>query len=91
MKDDKDIIICECNSTDHQIILLYSDDEVDGQKYPMCFAHVHLNKRPFWYRVKYGLKYIFGYKCNYGAFDEFMFNPDDADKLQKLVDYLRSN
>ena len=89
--DDKDILICHCHSTDHQIILLYNESEYDkGSKYNMCFAHIHLNKRPFWKRLKYGIKYIFGYKCNYGAFDEFIFNPSDADKLQELVNYLKN-
>lgn len=55
----------------------------------MCYMHIHLNDtNTFWQRVKYGIKYIFGYKCRYGAFDEFIFNPEDAPKLQKLVDYL---
>jgi hypothetical protein len=40
--------------------------------------------------VKYGIKYILGRQCNYGAFDEFIFNPEDADKLQNLVNHLRS-
>ena len=66
------------------MIILYSED--DG--YPIVYSHIHLNKRPFWERVKYGFKYIFGYKCRYGAFDEFLFNPEDADKLQEVVDYL---
>ena len=57
MENNKDIVICECNSTDHQMIFLYSDDETDGIKYPMCYVHVHLNKRPFWSRLKYGFKY----------------------------------
>jgi hypothetical protein len=35
------------------------------------------------------VKYIFGHKSKYGAWDEFMFNPEDADKLQELVDYLK--
>jgi hypothetical protein len=35
------------------------------------------------------VKYIFGYKSKYGAWDEFIFNPSDADKLQELVDYLK--
>jgi hypothetical protein len=87
---DKDILICDCNSTEHQFIFLYEEDENNGEKHPMCFVHTHLNKRPFWERVKYGIKYIFGYRCRFGAFDEFILNPDDADKLQKLVDYLRT-
>jgi hypothetical protein len=85
MSNTKDILICECNSTDHQLVLLY-DHEDDN---PMCYVHIHLTKKPFWERVKYGFKYIFGYQSRYGAFDEFIFNPEDADKLQKVVDYLK--
>ena len=80
-----EIIICECHSTDHQMVFLYSDDEAS----PMVYSHVHLNKRPFWERLKYAIKYIFGYKCRYGAFDEFIFNPEDAERLQSVVNYLK--
>ena len=101
-----EIVICNCHSTDHQIILMheyeeeykkdengeYIKDENDNyivtKKYPMCYAHVHLNKHSFFGRLKYGIKYIFGYQCRYGAFDEFIFNPEDADKLQRVVDHL---
>jgi hypothetical protein len=48
-----------------------------------------LVKKSFWSRLKYGLKYIFGYKSRYGAWDEFILNPNDADKLQDVVDYLK--
>lgn len=90
MEFKKDILICDCHSTDHQLIILYEEDESpNGEKYPMCYFHIHLNKRPFWERVKYGVQYIFGRQCNYGAFDEFIFNPEDSDKLQELVDYLK--
>lgn len=89
-----DILICECHSTDHQIILLHEyEEEIDenGIKkiYPMCYAHINLNKTTFWRRIKYGIRYIFGYRCRYGAFDEFIFNPNDADKLQILVNHLK--
>jgi len=55
----------------------------------MVYVHVHLNKKPFWERLKYGIKYIFGYKSRYGAFDEFIFSPDDAERLQSVVNYLK--
>lgn len=87
--EDKEIIICACHSTDHQLIVLYDEDTDNERSYPMCYFHIHLKKRPFWERVKYGIKYIFGRQCNYGAFDEFIFNPKDADKLQDLVNYLK--
>ena len=89
MKNKQDLLICECHSTDHQIILSYSEDvDKEGKTYPMCYAHVHLRKHRFFGRVIHGIKYIFGYQCRYGAFDEFIFNPEDAPKLQELVDYL---
>jgi len=87
--EDKEILICACHSTDHQLIIIYEDEEIDGHRYPTCYFHIHLKKRPFWERVKYGIQYIFGRQCNYGAFDEFIFHPKDADKLQELVNYLK--
>lgn len=36
------------------------------------------------------IKYIFGYKCMFGHFDEFIFKKSDADKLQNVVNYLRT-
>ena len=101
-----EILICECHSTEHQLILLYGYDEYirkdsDGnemrdetgkfiydKKYPICYAHVHLNKKTFWERIVYGVKYILGHQSRFGAFDEFIFNPEDAPRLQQLVDHL---
>ena len=86
MKNNADIFICDCCSTEHQMVAYYDEDfEPNGE----VFVHIHLNKRPFWERLVYGIKYIFGYECRFGAFDEFIFNPEDADKLQKIVDYMK--
>jgi hypothetical protein len=87
--NDKEILICNCHSTDHQLVILYSEDEIEETIYPMVYAHIHLNKLPFWDRLKYGIKYIFGRQCRYGAFDEFIFNPEDATKLKEVVKYLK--
>lgn len=84
---DKDIIICQCHSTEHQMVFLYSDDD----NYPMVYTHIHLNKLPFWNRVKYGINYIFGRKSRYGAFDEFILNPSDAPKIENVLKYLKQN
>lgn len=86
----KDILICDCHSTDHQIVICYSEDEYpNGHVEPLIYMHIHLNKRPFWQRVKYGIKYIFGYQCRYGAFDEFLFNPKDSNKIKDIAKYLK--
>jgi hypothetical protein len=71
------------------MVVLYSEDEIDGITYPMVYIHTHLNKRPFWQRVRYGLRYIFGYQSKYGAFDEFIINPDDVGGFENIVKYLK--
>jgi hypothetical protein len=84
-KSNEDILICECHSTEHQLIVLYSNED----EYPMVYFHIHLNKRSFWERLKYGIKYIFGYQSQYGAFQEFILNPEDSHKLERVVKYLK--
>ena len=85
-----DILICDCRSTEHQMVVHYSEDEYpNGTKLPLVYIHTHLNKRPFWQRVKYGIKYIFGYQSRYGAFDEFLINPNDVNKINDIVKYLK--
>lgn len=85
---EKEVLLCDCHSSDHQILIFFDKDDKENID---VYAHVHLAKRKFWSRVKYGFKYIFGYKSRYGAWDEFIFNPEDADKLQAVVDYLKIN
>jgi hypothetical protein len=82
----KDVILCDCNSSEHQMLIFYDKTDEDKNVY----LHVHLSDRGFIERVKYAFKYIFGYKCAFGAWDEFILNPDDADKFQTMVDYLRT-
>lgn len=88
-KINRELFICSCHSTEHQIIVTYEDDEINGVKYPILYIHTHLNKKPFWKRLKYGIKYIFGYQSRYGAFDEFIVNPDDIVGLEKMIKHLK--
>jgi hypothetical protein len=36
------------------------------------------------------LAYAFGRKSRFGAFDEIILNPKDADKLQRVVNHLKN-
>lgn len=56
----------------------------------IIFVHIHLNKKPFWERVTYAFKYIFGYKCRYGAFDEILLDESHSKQLSKAAKYLNS-
>ena len=67
------------------IFSYFSDDE-DRDVY----VSVHLSPDSFWKRIWNSIKYIFGYRCMFGHFDEFIFKKQDAGKLQKVVDFLKS-
>ena len=81
---ERELFICSCENTEHQIVFSwFEDDDVAN-----VYATIHLRKKSFWTRLKYGIKYIFGYQSRYGAFDEFIFNPNDARKLKKIARWL---
>lgn len=82
MKQNQHLMICSCNSTEHQVVFFKSDN------YPEVYMHVHLVNRSFWYRLKYGIKYIFGYKSRYGAWDEFILDHTHAETLSEIAEHV---
>lgn len=77
-----EILICECNSSEHQIVLNYDVDD----NYVYC--SIHLVKYRFFKRLIHGIKYIFGYTCRYGHFEEFILSDRHVDKLKTLTNSL---
>lgn len=77
------ILICQCHSFEHQVIFWL--DEEDGDLY--CEPHLITN-RGFFKRLWYGLKYAFGHKSKYGAWDTAIFKKEE---LVKLKNYLNRN
>lgn len=79
-----ELFICECNNTEHQLIFSYFLDDKE------VYVSVHLiPEHNILKRIWVAIKYIFGYRSIYGHFDEFIFKDSDADRLQKVVDYLK--
>jgi len=78
------LFICRCDSTEHQLIFSYLPDDKE------VYVSVHLIPVIFWKRLINAIKYIFKHKSKYGDFEEFIFRSEDADKLQSVVNYLRS-
>lgn len=74
------LFICECGSREHQIVIEYDNDD------NLIYCHIHLVKKGFLRRLKAGLKYIFGYKCRYGHWDEFIFKPEHLKQLSEFSD-----
>ena len=81
-KEDK-ILICACHNSEHQILI--HEDIIDGEVY----MDIHLAKRSFLERLIYGIKYIFGYQCKYGAFDEFIFKKEHSKQLIDVANKLK--
>lgn len=79
-----EVLLCECCSPDHQFLFYYMEDEGHSE----VSVQPHLTKRPLLHRIGYALRYIFGYKSRFGAWDEFIINHDDIPKLQKVIAFL---
>jgi len=77
MQLQKEILRCSCHSKEHELEFAYDDE------FFYCF--IHLATLPFWERVKNGIKYIFGYRCTYGDFDEMIFEEQQLSKLSQII------
>jgi len=76
----REILVCECHSLEHQFAIWYDDE------YNTLYIEPHLRRKSLIKRILYAINYIFGRQSNYGAFDEIIVNPDNADKL---IEYLQ--
>jgi hypothetical protein len=78
---ERKIFICICHGLEHQLAIRV--DEYDGFIYVEPHLTTHRN---FFSRLIYGLKYAFGYKSRYGAWDEIIIGPEDQLKLRQILD-----
>lgn len=83
MKDE--LIICECGSAEHQMVLRYDDDKELGRQ---VFVEIHLVNKRWYERLWMGIKYIFGYKCCYGNFEGMILSPKHARQVYDLYMFL---
>jgi hypothetical protein len=79
-----DIFIDGCYSTEHQIVI----NKADWGEGKTAYLAVHLhNYRNFFKRVGVAVKYIFGYKCRYGHWDEFIITDENYKPFKRMVDF----
>lgn len=70
------LLTCACHSNEHTIIV--HKDEEDN----VFYFSIFLKELGFVERLKLGIKYIFGYKCKYGHFEEIIITPEQLNKLK---------
>lgn len=78
-----DLLICQCSNVEHQVVITTFDDE------PEVFFSVHLIKHSFFKRLKLGIKYIFGYQCSYGAFEEIILDSKYIPQIENILKQLK--
>ena len=89
-KEETQVVFCDCHSPEHQIIFTYWPDDEPVER--MVYVTFHLtNYDNFFKRLWVGLRYAFGYRCQYGHWDEVMISVDTARKLWEfLCDFLEN-
>ena len=83
----QELFICDCHDVSHQFII--SADPIEDVS-PCVYVSVHLNREHnLFKRMWTAIKYVFGMRSTLGDFDEVIIKPDDAERLQAVVDYLK--
>jgi hypothetical protein len=72
---------CSCHSPEHLLTFRFWEDKYGSE----VSAYVFLRPEPFHKRIWAGIKYIFGYTCKYGYFDEFILDRKDVDRMMDLL------
>lgn len=75
---------CVCKSPEHTISIMYDKDFTEA------YLNIHLAKLPFRKRLFYAWRYLWGYQCTYGAFDEFIIDRKTNKKLIKLLEKIKT-
>ena len=75
---------CACHSTEHTLRFMWDDE--DNSIYTEVFLNQYHN---FFQRLWTAVKYVFGYKCQYGHFDCFIMQPKDTARLRQMLDKLQ--
>jgi len=74
-------IECECSSCEHTVRLSYFPDDKD-----VLYMEVHLKSSPLFTRIRQALRHIFGHRCEYGEFGEFVWNKDQVGRLKSACE-----
>ena len=57
---------------------------MDGDIYVSMF----LSELPLFKRIILAIKYIFGYKCKYGHYEEIILDRSNIKELKEIIEYL---
>jgi hypothetical protein len=77
----KKIVLCSCNSTEHQILFLKFEDEPET-----VYMQIHLSgNKSILGRIGRAIKYVFGYKSRFGDWDDFILEKEQLAEMRQAL------
>lgn len=81
MLDGTHFFECACEADEHILRFTLDKDPEDPGIYTSIFLD---SPYTWWRRVWIGIKYIFGYKCQYGHFGNWELRDEDVTRLRSM-------
>lgn len=77
---DIEVLECACYSNEHIILLQGNEEDKE------IYLSIHLAQLPWYERIWHAIKYIFGYGCKYGNFEEIIITEKNAKKIKEYIE-----
>ena len=85
-------VSCECSSTEHKVHFEYEPPSYTQKDFGEIFVHVYLNPtNSFFKRLVVATKYLFGYQCKYGAWDESVIRKQAPEIVALFQEMIKDN
>lgn len=81
------VLLCDCGSAEHQIIIHKDKDFSEGYREVILCPHL-ITYRNIFKRIWVAIKYILGYKCKYGAWDNIIVSKQNYLPLKEAIEFL---
>jgi hypothetical protein len=82
-------LICDCGLSEHQIIIYKDKDFANGYREVILNPHLVTYKN-FFKRCIVAIKYVFGYKSKYGAWDSMIITKRNYQPLKDAITFLEN-
>jgi hypothetical protein len=73
---------CACHSPEHTLRFILDED---------LYVSVFLQELPWRERLVAAVKYLFGYKCRYGHFEEIIVDKRDCGRIISILEEFRDS
>ena len=80
----RDFLVCRCSSNEHLVRLDWMQPTARHDPLEV-YMSVHLPKQPLFQRLWIAVKYVFGYRCRYGDWDEVILGSHELHQLKQFI------